>query len=311
MKKTVQHLLTAIGFTVALAAAILACSEFLEYKEAKENGDFAKLEKDGYYESPYVSQVTDEDAHAWVEVYIDGLGWRTYEPTPVYYTNIYEYKNDLSDALDKFEEEETPPEDEVTDTTTTTTTQEPDTEPDTEEELPEPVFTLDTKMLVTTLIILIVGAGIAVIVVLHVRKVMRIVQARGYFIERAIYGSFESDADKNKVASVLCDSIYEIHYIIGNRPRVGEDPTQFAARIDAPDLTNADKAELQKHRRAAMRSHTLSQITVLVQKHEFGKALSRDELATLGEYLNQLLRDEYGKLNVFKKIYYRYFKFMI
>ena len=281
------------------------------YKEAKENGDFAKLEKDGYYESPYVSQVTDEDAHAWVEVYIDGLGWRTYEPTPVYYTNIYEYKNDLSDALDKFEEEETPPEDEVTDTTTTTTTQEPDTEPDTEEELPEPVFTLDTKMLVTTLIILIVGAGIAVIVVLHVRKVMRIVQARGYFIERAIYGSFESDADKNKVASVLCDSIYEIHYIIGNRPRVGEDPTQFAARIDAPDLTNADKAELQKHRRAAMRSHTLSQITVLVQKHEFGKALSRDELATLGEYLNQLLRDEYGKLNLFKKIYYRYFKFMI
>lgn len=45
MKKKVQHLLTAIGFTVVLAAALLACSEFLEYKEAKEKySDFYEAE---------------------------------------------------------------------------------------------------------------------------------------------------------------------------------------------------------------------------------------------------------------------------
>lgn len=36
MKTKVQHLLTAIGFALALAVSILACSELLEYKEAKE-----------------------------------------------------------------------------------------------------------------------------------------------------------------------------------------------------------------------------------------------------------------------------------
>ena len=36
MKKKIQHILTALGFTAALIAAIIACSNFLEYKEAKE-----------------------------------------------------------------------------------------------------------------------------------------------------------------------------------------------------------------------------------------------------------------------------------
>lgn len=45
MKKKLQRLLTAIGFTVALAAAIFACSGFLEYKEAKEKyTDFYEAE---------------------------------------------------------------------------------------------------------------------------------------------------------------------------------------------------------------------------------------------------------------------------
>lgn len=45
MKKKLQHLLTAVGFTVVLAAAIFACSDFLEYKEAREKyTDFYEAE---------------------------------------------------------------------------------------------------------------------------------------------------------------------------------------------------------------------------------------------------------------------------
>ena len=262
-----------------------------EKEEAKKQE--GKEDKDGEsYSAPYISRVSDEDAHAWVEVYIDGLGWRTYEPTPVYYTNLYEYKDELSGALDKFEEEVTPPEQDQT-TTAPEQTTEPETEKDPEtEELPEPVFTFDTKMLVTSLVTLVIAGALLALILWHVRRVNRIVQARDHFIERSVYGSFEDDADRNRVASVLCDSIFEIHYIIGNRPRVGEDPTQFAQRIDSTLPENPTKADFQKQRRASMRSLTLKQASALIQKHEFGKALTREEMAVLGEYLSQLHQDE-------------------
>ncbi len=34
--------------------------------------------------------LTDKDAHAWVEVYIDGMGWRAVEVTPGFYEEIYQ-----------------------------------------------------------------------------------------------------------------------------------------------------------------------------------------------------------------------------
>jgi transglutaminase-like putative cysteine protease len=37
----------------------------------------------------YVSSVRDYNAHAWVEVWYDGIGWVQYEATPVYYNDLY------------------------------------------------------------------------------------------------------------------------------------------------------------------------------------------------------------------------------
>lgn len=37
----------------------------------------------------YVSTVRDYNAHAWVEVWYDGVGWVQYEATPVYYEDMY------------------------------------------------------------------------------------------------------------------------------------------------------------------------------------------------------------------------------
>ncbi len=267
-------------------------------------------EKDKKYYAPYISKVSDEDAHAWVEVYIDGLGWRTYEPTPVYYTNLYEVKDNVADVLDKFEQENNPePDQSQTTTTTPPVTSEPVTKP--EEEESEPIVTFDMKVLIKTLVIILVISALLALIIWHTRRVNRIVQARASFVERAIYGTFEEKEDMNRVSSVLCDSIYEVHYIIGNRPRLGEDPSTFAERVDKPKLENASKSELQRYRRAQLRSASMKDITVLIEKHEFGNALSREELSVLGQYLSELTNDEYQKLGFFKKLWYRYFKFMI
>ena len=266
--------------------------------------------------APYVSEVTDENAHAWVEVYIDGLGWRTYEPTPVYYVNIYEYKDELKDNLDRFDEEgklipdETETTDDETETTPPTTSTEPQTTtPEEEEKETSARLPFNVKTAITLLIYIIVIAAVIILLIWQIKRARKIVDTRRYIIDRAMYGSFESEKDKNSVASLVCDSIYDVHYIIGNRPRMGEDPTQFAARVDNPDLTKPE--EVKKQRRSLTLPHTFGEITALIEKQEFGNVLTREELTTLGEYLAEFTRVEYKALNIFKKIWYRYIRFMI
>ena len=58
----------------------------------------------GYYVQPqmndvdqYSAQVYDKDYHAWVEVYFDGMGWISFEPTPGFGVERNYYLLDLSD----------------------------------------------------------------------------------------------------------------------------------------------------------------------------------------------------------------------
>ncbi|MBP5270458.1 MAG: transglutaminase domain-containing protein, partial [Clostridia bacterium] len=41
----------------------------------------------------YTATVRDRNAHAWVEVWFDGIGWIPYEATPPYYDGMYESRN--------------------------------------------------------------------------------------------------------------------------------------------------------------------------------------------------------------------------
>lgn len=43
-----------------------------------------------------LSYVRDYNAHAWVEVWYDGVGWVQYEATPEYYSTVYEYNSESS-----------------------------------------------------------------------------------------------------------------------------------------------------------------------------------------------------------------------
>ena len=264
---------------------------------------------------PYYANVTDRGAHAWVEVYIDGLGWRTYEATPVYYTNIYEYNPNLSGSIDKYDPDfhlpdptdpvDEPPEEDPKD---------PEEEPD-DPDAPDDdeivkVNAFDFRLLIKILAVLLILGVIALLIIWQYRRARKITDGRSYYIERAIYGTFENEADKNRIAGVICDSIYEVHYVIGNRPKLGEDPTEFAYRVDHPAKASS-KSELKKRQRAIMMPSTLGQITVLLEKQEFGRALEREDLTALGEYLSALIKAEYRALPIHKKLWYRYIRFMI
>jgi len=260
---------------------------------------------------PYATRVKDDNAHAWIEVYIDGIGWRTYETTPVYYSNIYHENSELSDALDPYSGGD--PDMQLPDLTDPVEPEPGDDQPEEpgEEEEEEEEFTaIDYGLIMRIAVIVLVIAAVLALIIWQIKRARKIVDGRNYYIERAIYGSFEDESDKNKVAGVLCDSVYEVQYIMGNRPVVGEDPTQFASRVDHPAPAKK-RSELRKQNRAAMMPNTFTEITGLLEKQEFGKALEREELSVLGEYLRALINAEYRALNPLKKFWYRYIKFMI
>ncbi len=80
------------GYCVQFAsAAALVLREFgipARYVEGYLASDF-DLDIYGVYGSRYHTDLRDSDAHAWVEVWYDGVGWVTYETTPPYYVDMY------------------------------------------------------------------------------------------------------------------------------------------------------------------------------------------------------------------------------
>ncbi|MGM9646781.1 MAG: transglutaminase family protein [Eubacteriales bacterium] len=261
-------------------------------------------------ELEYVSNVRDTAAHAWVEVYIEGLGWRTYEATPIYYEDVYYVADDESAPGENTTV--TPPVTTPSHTTVTTpvTTTAPVSEVTEEEQGPTVANDLDPGQLLRIAIGLVIVAAMALLLLWQYKRAKKVSDGRAYFIERSIYGTFEEKSDFDRVAGVLCDSIFEIHGILGNRPNQGELPSEFARRVDAMPVDPTAR-QLRRHARLALLPNTFAEIMELMQKQEFGRALTRAELETLGTYLRALIDSEYPHLPFHKRIWYRYIRFMI
>lgn len=298
--------------TLLLRAAGLPARYVQGYVASEFSSD---LDENG--EIRYTANVKDKDAHAWVEVYIDGLGWRTYEATSLYYDYIYYV--DVDDTTDPGESNTSRPLPDITtrppvETTAPMETTAPVTWQSTAETTADDGISsageVDVAQIVRIGIGLVIVGLVAFLLLWQIRRARKVVDGRRHFIERSIYGSFEEKADFDNVAAVLCDSIFEVHAIIGNRPYVGELPGEFATRVDTlPEEATLKQKRL--HGRLMLLPSTLSEIMVLIQKQEFGRALNRHELEVLGSYLDALITSEYASLNIFKKIWYRYIRFMI
>lgn len=87
---TVTHEGYCVQFASSLALMLREAGIPARYVEGYIASDFVRTSGN----NAYTSYVLDKNAHAWVEVWFDGIGWVQYEATPEYYSDMYEYRTD-------------------------------------------------------------------------------------------------------------------------------------------------------------------------------------------------------------------------
>lgn len=304
------------GYCVQFAsAAALLLRELgipARYVQGYIAADYEKS-KDESGNSQFIFDVYDDNAHAWVEVYIEGLGWRTFETTPGYYADMYYVPQSIrpDDPTTTDPVQTTPPVTTPEDTSTTEPIVDPgDPIVDPNDPIDEPKFEIDWEAVGKLLAVVAVFLLVFFVVRRQIKIAHRIHDNRKYFIQRAIYGSFEDRSDMDLVAVTVGDCIYDVLYVAGYERRLGEMPSEFASRLDnEPEPEKKSAKKLWRRRRRLSRS--MEEISALICKQEFGNGVTREELDVLGSYLDERLKMEYRALSPVKKIWYRYFKFMI
>ena len=229
----------------------------------------------------FITEVHDFDAHAWIEVYIDGVGWMQYEATPQYYIEMYAPYEPLrtsqntgmsgSDPMPEIMPEET----DISGITPNNG---------------------DGERVVISVSIIVGAIAVAVLILLIIRwygKSRKAIQKRYDTIDKASKSSYDDNTMRG-LAKSLNDYIMQIYAIEGCIPDKGELPADYARRISI-----------------AMKDEDFDKIMTYIEKEEFGHGVTREELKKLARYLRQLWENIYYKQNLPKRLWLRHFKRVI
>lgn len=259
-------------------------------------------------ETVYKTTVMDKNAHAWVEVWIDGLGWRTVEVTPQYYSDIYYINRGNTEISDIVKPTTTkpsvtePPEPDVTEKPPVTTSGEDDTADD------KPF--LSKEQITAIGVVFSAALLLAAIILIIIKREKHIANGRNYYVDKAVSGIFDSDDDMSETSRVLADHIYRMMYVTVGKPGKGESPAEYAYRIDHPPVPTDKKGEAAIKRRLAW-SHSFTGITAIIEQAEFSGKIESEKLTMLGQFIKSFEKAEYGGLSFAKKLWYRYIRAII
>ncbi len=241
----------------------------------------------------YNSEVLDSNAHAWVEVYYDHLGWVQYEATPLMHDEIYGGGTGGVTDTEPVEDPKPPVNDRPDDDDGN------DDEKD-DEDIPLPEEDDGRLALIVVAIIaaVIVFAALvwfitALIVTVHRSNAAR--RRRATLISRSLdTESPMTDDELHELAHELDLCILELLTALGLPPESGELPDEYASRL-MPVVGGAS----QIHIATALE---------YISSEEFGRALTRDGLAALASYYDELTRAVYAGLSRRDRIDLRYKK---
>lgn len=246
--------------------------------------------KDGSHR--YVSEVYDNNGHAWIEVYYDGYGWMQYEATSVYMDGMYGGGTE-------------PDPSETTRPRPSDTEYPDDTEfPDESEDFDPPVFIDDPKAPGTSLLhhiapAIVIIAAAALFALFIKGRADKAYYAKKKLCADALSGSFTGRGITG-AARQISDNIMNLLKADGLEPKTGELQREYAARLGGHyrDILSAPH-------------NSLPAMLSVMSKAEFSTKLDQSELAKIAGYYNSVYNAVWERLNIWKRLRFRYIKRVI
>lgn len=225
----------------------------------------------------YTRNILDENYHAWVEVYFDGIGWLTFDPTPGidgdFAVRDYAYLDDpnLGEQM---------PVDEVD----PNLSDEPDKDNDITEVDPfggVPVYVYEMPAWLKALII-----AVAVLLLLAVACCVTVIIINNKFNR---HRANVSRMQPTEMVSVLYLNILRLLGSLGYKVEAGESLHEFAERVDEA---------------FHMQDSLTSVIDTLEMTQFSNNTVDEKTACEIGNYFDKLSTLVFYSLNVFKKYYY-------
>lgn len=242
----------------------------------------------------YTSFVFDENAHTWIEVYYDGIGWIPYETTPIYADEMY--GTDKTEPSGNAGGQTEPEDNESSDREIETL---PTVIPEEEEETEISPLEKFRWLLIALAVFLVLHAAFSVIAGVIRKRAMAVVDRKYQMIADAKNDSVFRDKsrDKKEIERFLIDNIFMILKNTGVGPEKGELLSEFAERItgDFSGISTKDPVHIMN----------------CIRRSEFGGALSFAELSDLAEFTSDITVSLYSGLSPLKKLQLRYLKHVI
>ncbi len=272
-----------------------------------KKGDTSDMSYGGY--------VRDYEAHAWIEVYFDGVGWIQYETTPEYYGGMYGVKSgdsiipttptippDIETQPPK--EPETLPNDPI----------ETDTEVDTgEDALPNDDSAAIMKASLIALGVLAGMAVVAGIIGSIVSSARRAEDRRQSVVSQVLesnYGTNVNEDDRREMAFSMTDSVHTLLKLYDLMPKTGEFRDEYADRLTAA-LNRPEERGKDKQQETDVTLPNLHKVLDAMSAEEFGHGMTVAEMKLLASFYLCLRREIKRRLSFFSRIYYRFVKHMI
>lgn len=267
----------------------------------------------------YTTYVRDSNAHAWIEVWYDGIGWIVYETTPVYYTDMYGTSSSTAGRL--------PSTDGDSSSGSPETPKTPVTPPE-EQEPGLPVTTPDDKVdesgvdvaaiLRTLGIVLAVLVPVAVLAWLIGRTVLgakHAERARQELALRAAQGGFANEDERRATARALIRQTMALLSLYGTPPERGELKDDYARRLSFAyervlgyPAEYADEGDTEHEVVSHIR---LAELFDAMAAEEFGGGMSEQDMKRLSELYLTLRAAVHLFIPAHRRAYLHYIKRML
>ena len=312
------------GYCVQFAsAAALILREYgipARYVEGYIACDFGSNHND-HAAGRFATYVHDYEAHAWIEVFFDGIGWVQFECTPAYYAGMYG-GTDSNQSEDN--SASTPPpslKDEIDDILSSDEEEEEEID---EEELAEQEQRRRTIIasIVFVAVAIVVSAVIGVMV--HLKNRANAVEyKKNSAVDTVLsehFGQNTSEDDRRELSYTVIDALHNVLDIYGLSPEPGEFKDEYARRIaiELEDVLGRSPEYMPEEQETdpnappaaevPISPHRIGEVMDAIAAEEFGHGMSVAEMKQVSALYKDLRANVHKRVSFGRRMILRYFR---